>query len=780
MSNYTATAATTRISSSAVVEDTHIEEQLNSVRLDGEKSPLTSPKRGGRPSKQKVSAFKEGPGEKTTTTTSSSSTRARGIPTPNTVTTPSPSSQSDDGAYTAHYEQQYQQYYAPATNATNAANSYEYTQHGGIGENGGNENFMYARQMYEYEMALRQQMSYATGSPEQMMPLLVGSPPGGPPPPLMGGFDPNEFARMQQAQQMNAAYYAIVPTQEMLEMYAAQGMPFPGNMMGMNGGANGSNNGNGFQMSNNNNNSHHHRYGSRQQRGYNKSHQNNYNNNNNNNNGYYSSSSLNGSDRGGMDSRGSSRNGRQRKNNNFGHMNNRRSENDLGNFSVYNSSNNSGDADVYGMNANNSGPPPSEALLRYKMLRIPNSGGNASRGGGNISNSNSASENLNDDGGEFTFQEVIGNCVEFSSDQHGSRFIQSHIDIAADPDGSKFNQVLEEISPNFKTLAVDVFGNYVIQKCFERANEDQLESLLEKASGEACLELCLNAFGCRVIQKALDVSSREQRDTLFFEPLKRELENLCCDQNGNHVAQKFVVELSATGDLENFVKIIVKDAETVRKLSSHPFACRVVQRMLEHCTEEQKNESFLPAIVEKTTELAINQFGNYVVQHSLQYGSEKFRKQILRELATEITSLATHKFASNVIEKCMAYCGKEEKKIMIDKMLGKRTASSDSVLEPEDPGEGGIEEKDFEGVEHLPKLMSDQYANYVVQKLLEICDDDQFEEFLTRVRQHVPEMKKYAYGKHIVAHVERIVEKRGVPTAETTAAADETREEEAS
>ena len=48
-------------------------------------------------------------------------------------------------------------------------------------------------------------------------------------------------------------------------------------------------------------------------------------------------------------------------------------------------------------------------------------------GGGNISNSNSASENLNDDSGEFTFQEVIGNCVEFSSDQHSSRFIQSHI-----------------------------------------------------------------------------------------------------------------------------------------------------------------------------------------------------------------------------------------------------------------------------------------------------------------------------------------------------------------
>ena len=711
-------AAERRQRTASIDSDIQIEEQLKNVRLDGEKSPLTSPTR--RDGKRATNAFKEKEKGGEETTTSSMASQARNIPKPHSHA---------ERAGQQEQQEQYEQKYVPTMTD---ANSYEYSQHGG--REGENETFMYARQMYEYEMALRQQMSYATGSPEQMMPFLVGSPPGGPPMPLMGGFDPNEFARMQHAQQMNAAYYAIVPTQEMLDIYATQGMPFPGNMvgsLGMNGG-----------------------------RGHNNSSM----NSNNSNSGYYSFRSYNGSDRGGrggINSRGNSRHGRRRKNNNFGHVNNRRSENDLGNFPVYNINTNSGNnnLDIHGINANN-GPSPSEALLRYKMLRIPNS----DRGGGNVSNSNGASGHFNDDGGEFTFKEAIGHCVEFSSDQHGSRFIQSHIDAAGDPDGSKFSQVWEEILPNFETLAVDVFGNYVIQKCFERANKEQLEALLGKASGEACLELCLNAFGCRVIQKALDVSSREQRDTLFFEPLKRELENLCCDQNGNHVAQKFVLELSATGDLENFVKIIVRDAETVRKLSSHPFACRVVQRMLEHCTEEQKNEFLLPAIVEKTTELAINQFGNYVVQHSLQYGSEKFKKQILRELATEITSLATHKFASNVIEKCMAYCGNEEKKIMIDKMLGKRSASSDSVLETEVME--GVEEKVDDN--HLPKLMSDQYANYVVQKLLEICEDDQFDEFLTRIREHIPEMRKYTYGKHIVVHVERILEKRGVATTETT------------
>ena len=184
--------------------------------------------------------------------------------------------------------------------------------------------------------------------------------------------------------------------------------------------------------------------------------------------------------------------------------------------------------------------------------------------------------------------------------------------------------------------------------------------------------------------------------------------------------------------------------------------------MLEHCTEEQKNEFLLPAIVEKTTELAINQFA-LCRPTFVAIWFRKFKANFT-QLETEITSLATHKFASNVIEKCMAYCGNEEKKIMIDKMLGKRSASSDSVLETEVME--GVEEKVDDN--HLPKLMSDQYANYVVQKLLEICEDDQFDEFLTRIREHIPEMRKYTYGKHIVVHVERILEKRGLATTETT------------
>ena len=102
---------------------------------------------------------------------------------------------------------------------------------------------------------------------------------------------------------------------------------------------------------------------------------------------------------------------------------------------------------------------------------------------------------------------------------------------------------------------------------------------------------------------------------------------------------------------------------------------------------------------------------------------------------------------------------------MIDKMLGKRSASSDSVLETEVME--GVEEKVDDN--HLPKLMSDQYANYVVQKLLEICEDDQFDEFLTRIREHIPEMKKvHLRQTHRRACGENPREARSVTTEETT------------
>ncbi|CAA2984057.1 pumilio homolog 2-like isoform X1 [Olea europaea subsp. europaea] len=50
--------------------------------------------------------------------------------------------------------------------------------------------------------------------------------------------------------------------------------------------------------------------------------------------------------------------------------------------------------------------------------------------------------------------------------------------------------------------------------------------------------------------------------------------------------------------------------------------------------------------------------------------------------------------------------------------------------------------------EPLQAMMKDQFANYFVQKVLETCSDQLRELILSRIKVS---LKKYTYGKHIVA-----------------------------
>jgi pumilio RNA-binding family len=53
-------------------------------------------------------------------------------------------------------------------------------------------------------------------------------------------------------------------------------------------------------------------------------------------------------------------------------------------------------------------------------------------------------------------------------------------------------------------------------------------------------------------------------------------------------------------------------------------------------------------------------------------------------------------------------------------------------------------------------MMKDQYANYVVQKILDSCEPQQREALIVQIKPHIPALKKYTYGKHIIARLEKI------------------------
>ncbi|XP_071720028.1 pumilio homolog 1-like [Rutidosis leptorrhynchoides] len=325
----------------------------------------------------------------------------------------------------------------------------------------------------------------------------------------------------------------------------------------------------------------------------------------------------------------------------------------------------------------------------------------------------------------FELSEITGHVVEFSADQYGSRFIQQKLETATTEEK---NMVFKEIFPQALTLMTDVFGNYVIQKFFEHGMPSQRREMAAKLLGHV-LTLSLQMYGCRVIQKAIEVVDLDQKIKMV-EELDGQIMRCVRDQNGNHVIQKCIECVPE----QHIQFIITTFYDQVVTLSTHPYGCRVIQRVLEHCEDQETQSKVMNEILACVSMLAQDQYGNYVIQHVLEHGKPNERSIIIHELAGKIVQMSQQKFASNVVEKCLTFGDASERKLLVTEMLGTTDEN-----------------------EPLQAMMKDQFANYVVQKVLETCSDQEREHILSRIKVHLNALKKYTYGKHIVARVEKLV-----------------------
>uniref|UniRef100_A0A183G149 PUM-HD domain-containing protein n=1 Tax=Heligmosomoides polygyrus TaxID=6339 RepID=A0A183G149_HELPZ len=246
--------------------------------------------------------------------------------------------------------------------------------------------------------------------------------------------------------------------------------------------------------------------------------------------------------------------------------------------------------------------------------------------------------------------DIVSHVVEFAKDQHGSRFIQQKLERAS----AKEKQLLfDEVLDNGHALMIDVFGNYVVQKFFEFGTPEQKAALGRSLKGNV-MNLALQMYGCRVIQKALEsVDETTQLDIL--KELEGQVLKCIKDQNGNHVVQK-VIEKVKPDRLRFIIDTIMKNGpDTVMQLSMHPYGCRVIQRVLEHCTEQQKRP-VLDALHANVRTLVLDQYGNYVIQHVIEHGSDTDRDRIVREVRCSRRCFKCYPMLTRSPRNCMLLC----------------------------------------------------------------------------------------------------------------------------
>ncbi|KAI6099869.1 ARM repeat-containing protein [Pisolithus croceorrhizus] len=273
---------------------------------------------------------------------------------------------------------------------------------------------------------------------------------------------------------------------------------------------------------------------------------------------------------------------------------------------------------------------------------------------------------------KWELRDIFGYVVEFSGDQHGSRFIQQKLETAT---SEEKQIVFDEIVPhNALQLIQDVFGNYVIQKLFEHGTQVQKTILANTMEGH--------------------ILGSEPRPVEFILP---EQQGAFVKELDPHVLKCVIQKLieRVAPERLGFVNAL---RGNVYDLSTHPYGCRVLQRCFEHLPEDQ-TRPLMDELHKYMINLMQDQFGNYVVQFVLEQGKPHDRGQVIA------------KFASNVCEKALVTASAEERRALIEEIV---TPKAD-------------------GVSPIVSMMKDQFANYVLQRALTVADNDQKELLVAKI-----------------------------------------------
>uniref|UniRef100_A0A914I1H7 PUM-HD domain-containing protein n=1 Tax=Globodera rostochiensis TaxID=31243 RepID=A0A914I1H7_GLORO len=185
-----------------------------------------------------------------------------------------------------------------------------------------------------------------------------------------------------------------------------------------------------------------------------------------------------------------------------------------------------------------------------------------------------------------------GGIMKYAQDKFGSLVIRKCLICGtAEQKKALFDNVCgggPQTLRNARQLMADEFGSHVIEKFFEYGTEDQKARLVDALRGHV-VTLSLQIYGGPVIQTALKSVDKASQMKIIEELTPRSCVIKCIkDHYGSHVINR-LFELIEPERLQFVVDaILYSPSDSVASLSLHEYGRRVIECVLEHCTEQQK------------------------------------------------------------------------------------------------------------------------------------------------------------------------------------------------
>jgi hypothetical protein len=287
-------------------------------------------------------------------------------------------------------------------------------------------------------------------------------------------------------------------------------------------------------------------------------------------------------------------------------------------------------------------------------------------------------------------------------------------------------KVVEEIAPGFAALMGDPVGNYFCQALLDVTPGTELSSLVNHV-GDHLVQIALSRHGTCAVQKLIHatVERAPELAPVLTRGLMRNVVVLTNDLHGHYVIQ------CCLDSLEPSQSVFILEAMRghCQAIATHRQGCLVLQKCFDRATDDA-----LLCLAEEIAgvagDLAMDPFGNYVVQHVLKNcQSGLVQRTIALNLMPCIAQLSTQKFSSNVVELCFSVAEDSTKQLMIARLL--------------------------EDTEGLSRIVKDQYGNYVIQSILKAATSDQVEKLLLAMRPALTELAASQAGRRVLANFKK-------------------------
>ena len=319
----------------------------------------------------------------------------------------------------------------------------------------------------------------------------------------------------------------------------------------------------------------------------------------------------------------------------------------------------------------------------------------------------------------MSLKEITNKLEQLATKKHGCKFLENFLKMSK----NRSEIVNKEFYPKLYwiklyELSNDLFGNYFIQTLIPELDNNNLMSFTNIIIGNL-LNLCLNPHGTRVVQILINNIKDNKCNLLltFTNALSKIMDKLINNLNGSFVLMHYAATIKDNEIIYDFLN------NNLIEIATNSYSCSALQKLIDIGTNKQK-QKLLINIINNTDKLVGNQCGLYVLQFIMNKNNYYINDTILDKIFNRIIYLSKRKYSSNVIEKCFETCSPER----INQLIN---IFNNEVI--------------------IRDLIKDIFGNYVIQKLLIVCPNEEIrKQILGYIALEYNNLKNLSFGQKLM------------------------------